>query len=157
MRYTHPYLSPLGGITIASDGSALTGLWFDGQKYFGAGLEKTPEEKSLPIFDQADRWLDLYFSGRAPDFTPPLVLTGTEFRKDIWNILMTIPFGRTRTYGEIAAQFAAQKGLSSMSAQAVGLLVSIFSFAAFITAPIFAPSLRPAMTSFISEIGRAHV
>ena len=67
MRYTHHYLSPLGGITIASDGSALTGLWFDGQKYFGAGLAKTHEEKSLPIFDQADRWFDLYFSGRAPD------------------------------------------------------------------------------------------
>ena len=120
MRYTHHYLSPLGGITIASDGSALTGLWFDGQKYFGAGLAKTHEEKSLPIFDQADRWLDLYFSGRAPDFTPALVLTATEFRKDIWGILMTIPFGRTRTYGDIADQLAAQKGLPSMSAQAVG-------------------------------------
>ena len=61
MEYTHHYDSPLGGITLASDGEALTGLWFDGQKYFAATLSPEHGEKELPVFALADRWLDLYF------------------------------------------------------------------------------------------------
>ncbi|MBQ7432813.1 MAG: methylated-DNA--[Lachnospiraceae bacterium] len=120
MEYTHHYDSPLGGITLASDGQALIGLWFDEQKYFADTLGQEHQEKALPVFDQADRWLDLYFSGKAPDFTPPLHMKTTEFRKAVWEIMLTIPFGHTMTYGEIADRIAAQKGLSRMSAQAVG-------------------------------------
>ena len=120
MEYIHHYDSPLGGITIASDGKALTGLWFDGQKYFADTLEKDHEEKALPVFDEADRWLDIYFSGHEPGFTPPIHMKTTPFRKAVWEILLTIPFGRTMTYGEIAARIAEQNGLPRMSAQAVG-------------------------------------
>lgn len=120
MDYTYHYQSPLGGITISSNGAELTGLWFDGQKYFGSTLPKEYEEKPLPIFEITERWLDIYFSGRAPDFTPPLLMNTTPFRKAVWKILLTIPFGQTMTYGEISDRIAKQKGLSKMSAQAVG-------------------------------------
>ena len=120
MDFTHHFDSPLGGITMASDGEALTGLWFDGQKYFGLGLEAAHEEKALPVFDQADRWLRIYFSGREPDFTPPLRMETTRFRGAVWEILRAIPYGTTMTYGEIAARIAKQMGLERMSAQAVG-------------------------------------
>ena len=120
MTYTYHYDSPLGGITLSSNGTELTGLWFDGQKYFGDTLEEKYEEKGLPIFEQSARWLDIYFSGKAPDFTPPLYMQTTSFRKKVWEIMLTIPFGKTMTYGEIADRIAKQKGLSKMSAQAVG-------------------------------------
>ena len=74
MTYTYHYDSPLGGITLSSNGTELTGLWFDGQKYFGDTLPKECEEKSLPVFEQSVHWLDIYFSGKAPDFTPPLCM-----------------------------------------------------------------------------------
>ena len=120
MTYTYHYDSPLGGITLSSNGTELTGLWFDGQKYFGDTLPKKYEEKSLPVFEQSVYWLDIYFSGKAPDFTPPLCMQTTPFRKSVWEIMLTIPFGKTMTYGEIAEIIAKQKGLSKMSAQAVG-------------------------------------
>ena len=120
MDYIHHYDSPLGGITLASDGNALTGLWFDGQKYFGDTLNQTYEEKNLPVFVQTEQWLDKYFSSRESDFTPPLLLKTTPFRKMIWEILLTIPYGKTMTYGEIARQAAQRMGLPRMSSQAVG-------------------------------------
>ena len=120
MEYIYHYDSPLGGITMASDGKALTGLWFDGQKNFGNGLDKDVRKDILPVFDQTVQWLNIYFSGKAPGFTPPLNMKTTPFRKEVWEILLTIPFGRTMTYGEIADKIARQNGLSRMSAQAVG-------------------------------------
>ena len=120
MDYTHHYDSPLGGITLASDGEALIGLWFDGQKYFADTLEMEFEDRDLPVFEQARHWLDIYFSGRQPDFTPPLRMKTTPFRKSVWEIMLTIPFGKTMTYGEIAVCIAKQKGHRHMSAQAVG-------------------------------------
>ena len=120
MTYTYHYDSPLSGITLSSNGTELTGLWFDGQKYFGDTLPKEYEEKSLPVFEQSVHWLDIYFSGKAPDFTPPLCMQTTPFRKSVWEIMLTIPFGKTMTYGEIAKRIAQQRGLSKMSAQAVG-------------------------------------
>lgn len=120
MTYISHYRSPLGGITIAGNGNEITGLWFDGQKYFGDTLPADYEEKALPIFDEAKRWLTIYFSGKAPDFTPPLKMETTIFRKSVWEIMLTIPFGQTMTYGEIAARIAEQMGLAKMSAQAVG-------------------------------------
>lgn len=120
MVYTYHYHSPLGGITLSSNGVELTGLWFDGQKYFGDTLPEVYEEKNLPIFQKAVHWLDIYFSGKAPDFTPPLSMETTPFRKAVWEIMLSIPFGQTMTYGEIADRVAKQRGLSKMSAQAVG-------------------------------------
>lgn len=120
MDYTHHYDSPLGGITLASDGDALIGLWFDGQKYFADTLNETPEEKMLPVFEETDRWLDIYFSGKAPDFTPKLSMRTTAFRKTVWDIMLTIPFGQTMTYGWIAERAARQMNLPRMSARAVG-------------------------------------
>ena len=114
MDYTARYDSPLGGITLASDGAALTGLWFDGQKYFADTLAPEHEERALSVFDPVHRWLDIYFSGRDPGFIPPLMMRGSGFRKAVWEVLLTIPFGRTMTYGEIA------RCLGCMSAQAVG-------------------------------------
>ena len=120
MDYTHHYSSPLGGITMASDGSALTGLWFDGQKFFGDTLSEVHEERALPVFEETDRWLDIYFSGQAPDFTPELKLRATAFRKAVWQALLAIPYGQTITYGAIAARIAEAMGTARMSARAVG-------------------------------------
>ena len=114
MEYTCHYASPLGGITLASDGEALTGLWFDGQKYFADTLDTEHAEKRLPVFDEAVRWLDLYFGGEVPDFTPELSPRGSAFRRRVWDALLAIPYGHTTTYGEIA------KKLGCKSAQAVG-------------------------------------
>lgn len=120
MIYTYHYHSPLGGITLSSNGTELTGLWFDGQKYFGDTLGEEYEEKTLPIFEETARWLDIYFSGKTPDFTPLLSMETTPFRKAVWEIMLEIPYGKTMTYGEIADRIAKQKGLLKMSAQAVG-------------------------------------
>ena len=120
MKYTHHYESPLGGITLASDGTALTGLWFDGQKYFGDRLDPKNSVLCLPVFEQTEAWLDVYFSGSAPDFTPPLGMNGiSPFRRRVWEIMLAIPFGQTSTYGKIARQLAAETG-KRVSAQAVG-------------------------------------
>lgn len=120
MDYKWHYDSPLGGITLASDGEALTGLWFDGQIYFADTLSEDSKEKELPIFTQTCHWLDIYFSGKAPDFTPRLKMNTTPFRKVVWDVMLTIPFGKTMTYGEIARLIAQKRGIAQMSAQAVG-------------------------------------
>lgn len=120
VSYINRYQSPLGGMTLASDGKALTGLWFDEQKYFGMGLSEERVERELPVFEETRRWLDSYFHGNIPDFAPALSLSGTEFRQEVWNILREIPYGQTTTYGKIAKRIAEKKGLKSMSAQAVG-------------------------------------
>ena len=118
--YVHHYQSPLGGITIASDGTALIGLWFDEQRFFADSLSPEHKGKPLPVFEQAVRWLDLYFSGRDPGFVQPVVLRTTEFRQSVCRIMLAIPYGRTMTYGKIAEIVARQKGVPRMSAQAVG-------------------------------------
>ena len=120
MVYKHHYTSQLGVITLASDGESLTGLWFDRQKHFPHKLISESTEAELPIFTQTIKWLDTYFSGKAPDFTPPLSLNTTPFRKAVYEILLSIPYGQTMTYGEIANIIAKQKGVERMSAQAVG-------------------------------------
>lgn len=122
MFYTEHYMSPLGGITLASDGDALIGLWFDGQRYYADVIDGQPvaDNPSLPVFIITYRWLDIYFSGRQPDFTPPLLMLTTPFRKAVWEALLAVPYGQTITYGKIAKQIADLKGLGKMSAQAVG-------------------------------------
>ena len=120
MEYTYHYNSPLGGITLAGCEDGLTGLWFDGQKYFGDTLAKDYEEKRLPVLEQPVRWLDIYFSGREPDFTPPLHPVGSAFQQAVWALLMEIPYGETTTYGTLVRKLAEKQGLTHMSAQAVG-------------------------------------
>lgn len=120
MTYLCKYQSPLGGITAASNGQALIGLWFDGQKYFGDTLPQRCEEAELPVFDETRRWLDSYFQGKDPGFTPPLSLETTPFRKSVWEVMLSIPYGQTMTYGQIADRIAKERGLPHMSAQAVG-------------------------------------
>lgn len=119
--YIHFYDSPLGELVMSSEGSALIGLGLASQQAAGAAIAGSrPQEKSLPIFQETARWLDSYFRGRAPSFTPKLKLSGSDFQKRVCEIVLTIPFGKTITYGEIAAQIARERGISRMSAQAVG-------------------------------------
>lgn len=120
MQYTSHYESPIGGILLAADDAGLTGLWFEGQKYFARCLEKNHEEKEIPLFEKTKQWLDIYFSGKEPGFSLPLHFTGTDFQKEVWEILCSIPYGQTATYGEIAKRIAVKRGLPHMSAQAVG-------------------------------------
>lgn len=119
MQYTNKYTSPLGELTLASDGEAITGIWFEGQKYYADTLSDDCEEKRLEVFEQTKEWFDLYFTGTAPDFTPPLSLSASSFRMQVWEILKGIPFGETVTYGNIARRIEAQTG-KRVSAQAVG-------------------------------------
>ena len=120
MMYTTHYASPLGGILLSADDEGLTGLWFDGEKYFAHGLDPQHEERETPILTETKRWLEIYFSGREPDFLPPMRYDSTPFRKCICDIMLTIPYGQIMTYGEIAAQAARRQGMERMSAQAVG-------------------------------------
>ena len=117
------YTSRLGGITLSSDSETLTGLWFDGQKYFPHKLISESTKAELPIFTQTCNWLDIYFGGKEPGFTPPISLHTTPFRKAVYDILLTIPYGQTMTYGEIARILTEKQGMERMSAQAVGSAV----------------------------------
>ena len=119
-QYIDTYASPLGIITMGSNGKQLTGLWFEGQKHFGDTLCDRPQHHALPIFDETRTWLDVYFQGKRPSFTPPILLNDTPFRIAVWQLLLTIPYGETTTYKDIARQWARQHGVKSMSSQAVG-------------------------------------
>ena len=120
MTFTRHYDSPLGGILLAADEAGLTGLWFDGEKYFADSLPADHAEQETPVLTETKRWLDCYFSGSEPDFTPPMRPIGSAFRQSVWELLLQIPYGRTTTYGEIARLLAEKRGLARMSAQAVG-------------------------------------
>ena len=120
MQYTSAYQSPVGEILLACDEIGLTGLWFEGEKFYALSLDKEHEEREMPVFAEVKRWLDIYFSGREPDFMPPIHIIGSPFQLSVWEILRQIPYGKTTTYGEIANRLAAKRGLTRMSAQAVG-------------------------------------
>ena len=116
MEYIYRYASPLGGITVASDGEALIGLWFDGQKYYADTLGDCYEEKNLPIFGETAQWLDIYFGGEDPGFAPPISLRVTPFRRRVAAIMLAILYGKTMTYGEIAKKIAAERNIPRMAA-----------------------------------------
>ena len=109
------YDSPLGGMTMVSDGIALTALNFDGTRFAFKFADGMPATTMLSVFDETRRWLDLYFAGKKPDFTPSLAPQGTSFQKKVWEILLTIPYGKTMSYGDVARRFS-----PTMSAQAIG-------------------------------------
>ncbi|MGX6991925.1 methylated-DNA--[protein]-cysteine S-methyltransferase [Pseudolactococcus reticulitermitis] len=116
------YNSPVGHLTLASDGESLIGLWLENQKYFA---DNFPEEwvanDCLPVFEATKKWLDRYFSGEQPSVTSiPLAPIGSEFRQTVWRLLHKIPYGQVMTYGELAEKIAAEMGRASMSSQAVG-------------------------------------
>ena len=120
MRFTSTYGSPLGAILLASDGEALVGLWFEGQKHYAARLTEDHETRDLPVFRQTAGWLDDYFAGRDPGPTPPVNPLGTPFQIAVWSVLATIPRGSTCTYGDIARKLEERRGGARTSARAVG-------------------------------------
>ena len=120
MVYTYKYKSPLGRILLAADEVGITGLWFEGQKYFANTLPDKYIPQETEILAEAKKWLDVYFSGEEPKFTPSLHPKGSTFRQAVWQILLQIPYGQTITYGEVARKMAEMKNVSRMSAQAVG-------------------------------------
>ena len=121
MDYRAHYKSPLGGMTLASDGTALVGLWFDGQKHFASTLHEEHEEcDSLPVFAAARQWLDMYFSGMEPGFTPPLFFRGSPYRQKVWEQLLHVGYGETISYGELGRMVAQSSGLTGVCARAVG-------------------------------------
>lgn len=119
MYYKTTYHSPIGLLTLMSDGKSLVGLWIEGQKYFSESIkEEVIEDSSLNIFKQTKDWLDRYFTGKKPEISElSLAPAGSDFRQRVWQILKKIPYGEVITYGEIARIIA---GKEKMSAQAVG-------------------------------------
>ena len=112
--YSTDYDSPIGEMLIASDGEAVCGVWFYGQKHFPS-VDNLVQNDDLTIFKQVKQWLDDYFNGLNPQIDFKLKPQGTEFRVKVWTILSGISYGETMTYGEIASQIS-----PDMSAQAVG-------------------------------------
>ena len=120
MVYTCKYKSSIGDILLATDEIGLIGLWFEGQKYFANTLPDEHIPQETEILTETIKWLDMYFSGEEPNFTPPLHPSGSSFRQAVWQLLLQIPYGQTITYGEIARRMAEVKKVPRMSAQAVG-------------------------------------
>ncbi len=111
------YASPLGEIILAADGTAVTGLWFRGQRYECAGLGTAEERPSLPVFAQCRTWLDAYFGSHTLPALPPLAPKGTAFQQRVWAALLHVPYGKTMSYAQLARK------LNCKSARAVGAAV----------------------------------
>lgn len=122
MEYTYKYESPLGNMTIASDDTAITGLWFDGQSNYAYVLGRH-EEKWTPVIEHAILWLNIYFSGEEPTFTPNIRLKGTDFQKEVWQEVLKVPYGRTIAYYHIAKKIIERRGTRFLSAQIIGQAV----------------------------------
>lgn len=120
MKNTTIYRSPMGEILIACDKKGLTGLWFEKERFNDKNRDLECEEAEMPALKETRRWLDIYFTGKEPDFMPPIHMSGSPFRLSVWKILRQIPYGKTVTYGEIARMIAQERGIGKMSAQAVG-------------------------------------
>lgn len=119
-QYTGHYSSPLGEILLSADELGLTGLWFEGQKYYARGLDESATEMETDILKQARKWLDIYFSGREPDISVPLHPAGTKYQQEVWALLLDIPYGHTVTYGELAGLLNEKGKDQHTSARAVG-------------------------------------
>jgi len=122
MYYSTTYDSPVGRLLLASDGDALSGVWIDGQKYFGGTImdEMTPDD-GLQVFTAAKNWFNRYFAGERPTISAlTLQPVGGEFRQAVWALLCEIPYGTVTTYGDIAKKMAVKMNRTSMSSQAVG-------------------------------------
>ena len=116
------YITPEGfaDVIIKSEDGYLTGVWFETSKNVEKAIAGC-EEALSPVIQQTVEWLDIYFSGRIPDFVPEYrIQDASEFRKEVLDIMNSIPYGETMTYGEIASRIAERRGIERMSAQAVG-------------------------------------
>lgn len=122
MIYTSTYKSPIGNLLIASKDNKLVGLWMENQKYYLSNFkEEIVETENLEILVKTKKWLDRYFNGEKPNINElEISPIGSEFRKNVWEILKNIPYGEVITYNDIAKELAKQKGIKKMSAQAVG-------------------------------------
>ena len=122
MIYTATYKSPVGNLLIAAKDNKLIGLWIENQKYYLSDFkEEMAEREDIEILTKTKSWLDRYFNREKPDINElDINLIGSEFRKSVWEILKTIPYGKVVTYNDIAKKIAEQKGISKMSAQAIG-------------------------------------
>ena len=122
MIYTSTYTTPIGDVLLASKNNELIGLWFEGQKYYLNSINEEMQEKDdEEILKKTKNWLDRYFKGEKPSIKEIKINpNGSDFRKEVWKILCKIPYGKTITYKEIAEKLAKERGLKSMSAQAVG-------------------------------------
>ena len=120
MHYKTYYESPIGRVALTSDGEAITGLWLPKHDDFESNYDESLTEADLPIFEKAIIWLDKYFSGNNPEIDFALKPIGTEFREQVWDVLLKIPYGETVTYGEIAKEIGIKRNKPNMSSQAVG-------------------------------------
>ena len=120
MKYISYYNSPLGKILLASDEIGLFGAWFENQKYYAdIDLSDAISEENDTLI-KAKKWLDNYFQKQPNNIDVPLHIIGTEFQKEVWKILLTIPYGKTTTYGKLAKEIAENRGIEKMSSRAVG-------------------------------------
>jgi methylated-DNA-[protein]-cysteine S-methyltransferase len=117
--YTYTLDTPLGAIRAAAQDGALSGLWFIGQKYFPVHTASWTEAPEYPAFAALRFWLDGYFNGKKPAFNSPLAPVGTEFQLAVWQRLLKIPYGKTSTYGELAAKLK-KPGAGQAVGSAVG-------------------------------------
>lgn len=121
MQIFKKYISPIGDIVLSADNQGLTGLWFDDKdKEAKQGQADKSCSDAAKFLEEAKAWLDIYFDGGVPNFTPKLHLIGTDFCIEVWNRLLEIPYGKTVSYGEIAKELASKRGIERMAAQAVG-------------------------------------
>lgn len=120
MEYFSQYPSPVGNLLLLGDDTGLCEILFNRENKSIDSIKAKYEQRETPVLKQGKEWLDIYFSGKEPDFTPKLHLKGTAFRLAVWELLLQIPYGKTTTYGEIAAKIAAKRGIERMSARAVG-------------------------------------
>lgn len=120
MNYIDYYESPLGKMTIVSNGRNLTELFFNEGSHSQKSIAEQSEFYSDHVIEETKKWLDIYFSGHLPEFTPPYLLQGSLFELSVWGFLEKIPYGKVVTYGDIANEIASQRGITKMSAQAVG-------------------------------------
>lgn len=118
--YKAIYNSPIGELILMAENSKLVGLWFTDSKYFPADTILTCQQKDLDVFAKTKHWLDIYFSGKKPNFTPELSLYGTTFQKEVWSLLCEIQYGQTTTYANLAKLIAKKHNIKKMAAQAIG-------------------------------------
>lgn len=120
MMFTSHYLSPVGKLTMTGTESALTGLYFSSQKHIPVVLDDEISECETEIFIKTKLYLDSYFDGKRPSLIPKIEIHTTPFRLKVYEILFSIGYGKTLTYGDIARRLIEKYKLKAMSSQAVG-------------------------------------
>lgn len=125
MIYKTEYKTPIGSVILVAENNSLIGLWLEGQKYYLSNItESLIEKDDYPIFNKTKKWLDRYFNSEKPSISElNITLIGSAFRKNIWQILLTIQYGTTITYNDIAKKIAKSRNIPTMSAQAIGQAV----------------------------------